>query len=123
MTEQCEVEIVELTGKPNAVEPEKIQWLLRLSRYPLREWRRCWKKEREGPTGTPVPDLHGNELIVRCTKDDLEKSLAHYQEWVEHANECCRQRLAEKDEGWRRDQKRLNQSRALIEQAEEEIDL
>lgn len=60
---------------------------------------------------------------MRCTKGDLKKSLAHYREWVAHANECCHERLAEKDEGWHRDQKRLDESRALIEEAEEEIDL
>lgn len=123
MTKQCTIEIVDLTGTPNDEEPEQIQWTLRLSRYPLKEWRTCWKKEREVPTGTPVPDLHGNELIVRCTKDDLKKSLEHYREWVEKANECCREQLEEKDEDWRRNQRKLMESRAIIEEAREEIEL
>lgn len=123
MTDDCTVEIVDFTGHPNDDDPEQIQWSLLLSRYPLKEWRRCWKKEREVPTGTPVPDLHGNELVVRCTKADLKKSLEQYRAWVEKANDCCRKRLQEDEEGWQRHQANLKESRKIIQEAKEEIDL
>lgn len=123
MSEECAVEIVGLTGRPNDTEPERIQWMLRLSRYPLKEWRTCWEREKEPPVGMPVPELHRDELVVECTKEDLEKSLGHYQEWVERANECCRQESEEEEESWYRRQANLEESRAIIEEAEEEIDL